>query len=80
MFLEDLQLQQPFSKERYGSVRKIYVVCKQDQTLPVEFQKWMVTNSPADEVKEIDGADHMAMLSTPDELVKCIVDIAERYA
>ncbi|CAO2148721.1 unnamed protein product [Urochloa humidicola] len=79
VFLEDLHVMEPFSKDRYGSVRKVYIVCKQDRTLPEEFQKWMVSNNPVDEVKEIDGADHMAMLSAPDDVVKCIVDIAEKY-
>uniref|UniRef100_J3N7K8 Uncharacterized protein n=1 Tax=Oryza brachyantha TaxID=4533 RepID=J3N7K8_ORYBR len=66
LFLEDLQRQQPFSMGRYGSVRKVYVVCKQDRAIPEEFQRWMAAS----------GADHMAMLSAPDEV---IVDVAERY-
>ncbi|KAL6875620.1 hypothetical protein ACP4OV_013133 [Aristida adscensionis] len=78
-FLEDLQIQQPLSKGLYGSVRKIYIIYKQDRTLPEGFQRWMLSKNPVDEVKEIDAADHMAMLSTPDELVQCIMDIIERY-
>jgi pimeloyl-ACP methyl ester carboxylesterase len=61
-------------------VRKVYVVCKQDETIPEEHQRWMVANNPVDEVMEIDGADHMAMLSTPDQVVKCIIDVAKRYS
>ncbi|CAL4993659.1 unnamed protein product [Urochloa decumbens] len=79
-FLEDLRVQQPHSTDRYGSVRKVYIVCKQDRTIPEEFQRWMVSNNPVDEVVEIDGADHMAMLSTPDDVVRCIVDIVEKYS
>ncbi|KAF8765327.1 hypothetical protein HU200_008702 [Digitaria exilis] len=78
MFLEDLQVMEPFSKDRYGSVHKVYIIGNQDRALPEEFQRWMVSNNPVDEVKEIDGADHMAMLSTPDEVVQCIVDITEK--
>ncbi|CAN6371798.1 unnamed protein product [Urochloa humidicola] len=78
-FLEDLRVQPPHSKDRYGSVRKVYVACRQDRTIPEEFQRWMVSNNPVDEVKEIDGADHMAMLSAPDDVVRCIVDIVEKY-
>lgn len=78
VFLEDLRVQTPLSKDRYGSVHKVYIVCKQDRTLPEEFQRWMVSNNPVDEVKEIDGADHMAMLSAPDDVVQCIVGIAEQ--
>nr|CAB3491490.1 unnamed protein product [Digitaria exilis] len=80
MFLEDLQVMEPFSKDRYGSVHKVYIIGNQDRALPEEFQRWMVSNNPVDEVKEIDGADHMAMLSTPDEVVQCIVDITEKYS
>lgn len=80
VFLEDLQVMEPLSMDRYGSVRKVYIVCKQDWTLPEEFQRWMVSNNPVDEVKEIDGADHMAMLSTPDDVVQCIADIVAKYS
>ncbi|KAF8701522.1 hypothetical protein HU200_033547 [Digitaria exilis] len=67
-------------EDRYGSVHKVYIIGNQDRALPEEFQRWMVSNNPVDEVKEIDGADHMAMLSTPDEVVQCIVDITEKYS
>ncbi|KAL5226569.1 hypothetical protein ABZP36_014834 [Zizania latifolia] len=78
MFVEDLQVQQPYSEGRYGSVRKVYVVCKQDLAIAEGFQRWMIDNYPVEEVKEID-ADHCVMLSRPSELVRCLVDIAEDY-
>uniref|UniRef100_A0A0E0FUA1 AB hydrolase-1 domain-containing protein n=1 Tax=Oryza nivara TaxID=4536 RepID=A0A0E0FUA1_ORYNI len=80
MFVEDLQKQQPFTEGRYGSVRKVYVVVNQDLAIPEGFQRWMIGNSPVDEVKEIDAADHLVMLSRPDELARCLADIAESYA
>uniref|UniRef100_A0ACD5XNK4 Uncharacterized protein n=1 Tax=Avena sativa TaxID=4498 RepID=A0ACD5XNK4_AVESA len=80
LFLEDLQLQQPYSEDRYGSVRKVYIVCKEDLAIVEEYQRWMIQNNPVQEVKELDGADHMAMLSRPDELAQCLADIAEKYA
>lgn len=79
LFMEDLAVQQPFTKDRYGSVRKVYVVCKEDYAIVEGFQRWMVENSPVDEVKEI-VADHMVMLSRPKELVQCLTDITEKYA
>ncbi|ONM37249.1 salicylic acid-binding protein 2 [Zea mays] len=79
MFVEDLALRQPYSKERYGSVRRVYVVCTEDYAIVEGFQRWMVDNSPVDEVKEI-AADHVVMLSRPDELVRCLTDIADKYA
>uniref|UniRef100_A0A0A9B7T3 AB hydrolase-1 domain-containing protein n=1 Tax=Arundo donax TaxID=35708 RepID=A0A0A9B7T3_ARUDO len=79
MFVEDLRVQQPYTKARYGSVRKVYIVCTEDYAIPEKFQRWMVENNPVEEVKEI-AADHVVMLSRPNELVTCLVDIAEKYA
>uniref|UniRef100_A0A0D9V6L8 AB hydrolase-1 domain-containing protein n=1 Tax=Leersia perrieri TaxID=77586 RepID=A0A0D9V6L8_9ORYZ len=79
MFVEDLQVQQPFSKGGYGSVRKVYIVCKQDLAIPEGFQRWMIESNPVEEVNEID-ADHCVMLSRPDELARCLADIADSYA
>ena len=42
MFVEDLVLQQPYTKERYGSVRKVYIVCTEDHAIVDKFQRWMV--------------------------------------
>lgn len=79
MFVEDLVLQQPYTKERYGSARKVYVVCTEDHAIAEGFQRWMVENSPVDEVREI-VADHLVMLSRPSDLVRCLADIADNYA
>uniref|UniRef100_K3XLW9 AB hydrolase-1 domain-containing protein n=1 Tax=Setaria italica TaxID=4555 RepID=K3XLW9_SETIT len=78
MFVEDLAVQQPFTKGGYGSVRRVYVVCTEDHAIAEGFQRLMVENDPVDEVKEI-AADHMVMLSRPDELVRCLTDIVEKY-
>ncbi|KAL6616193.1 hypothetical protein ACP70R_038463 [Stipagrostis hirtigluma subsp. patula] len=85
MFVEDLQRQEPYSKAGYGSVRKVYIVCTEDYAIVEEFQRWMAQNYQADgssdtvEVQEI-AADHMVMLSRPDDLVRCLADIAGKYA
>jgi len=39
----------------------------------------MVENNPVEEVREI-AADHLVMLSRPDELARCLADIADKYA
>ncbi|KAM0862629.1 hypothetical protein ACQ4PT_045143 [Festuca glaucescens] len=80
LFLEDLELQQPYSEDRYGSVRKVYIVCKEDLAIIEAYQRWMMEKNPVQEVKELDGADHMAMLSRPDELAHCLTNIAKKYA
>ncbi|RLN23741.1 hypothetical protein C2845_PM07G26800 [Panicum miliaceum] len=75
MFVEDLAAQQPFTEGGYGSVRRVYV----DYAIVEGFQRWMVENSPVEEVKEI-AADHLVMLSRPKELAQCLADIADKYA
>ncbi|KAL2552132.1 Methylesterase 1 [Forsythia ovata] len=80
LFIEDLLKADKFTDEKYGSVPRVFVVATEDKTIPVEFQMWMIENNPVKEVKEIKGSDHMPMFSQPDELCKCLVEIAEEYA
>ena len=70
LFLEDLAHANNFSNEGFGSVTRVFVVCNEDYTIPEEYQRWMIENSGGvKEVKEIKGADHMAMFSKPREPV-----------
>ncbi|KAI8030236.1 Salicylic acid-binding protein 2 [Camellia lanceoleosa] len=79
LFLEDLAHANNFSNEGYGSVARVFVVCNEDYTIPEEFQRWMIENSGGvKEVKEIKGADHMAMFSKPRELCCCLLEIANK--
>ncbi|XVE87204.1 hypothetical protein DITRI_Ditri18aG0097300 [Diplodiscus trichospermus] len=68
------------SKEKYGSVRRVYIVCDQDHAIPENVQRWMIENNPPDEVKLISGSDHMVMFSKPQELCSCLQEIAEKYS
>ncbi|XP_042519207.1 salicylic acid-binding protein 2-like [Macadamia integrifolia] len=79
MFIEDLSKGKAFSKEGYGSVNRVYIVCKKDLVITEDFQRWMIENDPLKEVMEIEDADHMAMLSKPNELCFCLLDIANKY-
>lgn len=67
------------SKEKYGSVRRVYVVIDEDRTLKKDFQEWMIENNPVEEMKEIVGADHMVMLSKPQELCAGLCNISASY-
>ncbi|KAL6012531.1 hypothetical protein ACLOJK_003020 [Asimina triloba] len=81
MFLEDLANNSMLSMENYGSVNRVYIICKEDLAIKDDFQRWIIENNPPKEVKEIDGADHMVMLSKPQELSQCrLLEIAEKYA
>ncbi|KAG5535711.1 hypothetical protein RHGRI_023466 [Rhododendron griersonianum] len=66
------------TNENYGSVRRVYVVVEEDYTVKEEFQRWLIENNPADEVKVISGADHMVMFSKPQELSSCLLGLAEK--
>jgi pimeloyl-ACP methyl ester carboxylesterase len=80
LFLEDLSEADNFSKERYGSVPRACIVSNDDLAIPIEYQEWMIQNAGIDEVKLINGADHMVMLSKPQELCLSLVEMADKYA
>ncbi|KAK4792397.1 hypothetical protein SAY86_022832 [Trapa natans] len=46
----------------FGSVTRVFIVCMKDKLITEEFQRWMIRNSGIENVAEIGGADHMAML------------------
>ncbi|KAI3452071.1 hypothetical protein Pfo_008736 [Paulownia fortunei] len=79
LFLEDLSKKSAFSKEGFGSVKRAYIVCTQDKGIPVNFQRWLIETIGVAQVKEIETADHMAMLSKPRELCQCLLEIANNY-
>ena len=69
-----------YTEEKYGSVRRVYLVCNEDNVIKPDFQRWMIENNPPDEVKVIENSDHMVMFSRPLELCSCLQDIADRYS
>ncbi|OAY33846.1 methylesterase 3 [Manihot esculenta] len=67
------------TREKYGSIPRIYIVCNQDKIIKEELQRWMIKNNPTDEVKVIADSDHMVMFSKPQELCSCLLEIAKNY-
>ncbi|KGN48491.1 salicylic acid-binding protein 2 [Cucumis sativus] len=80
LFFEDLSKINNFSDEKYGSVKKVYVICTEDVGVSTEFQQWMVCNAGVEHVMKINGSDHMPMFSTPTQLLHCLLHIALNYA
>uniref|UniRef100_A0A0E0MY02 AB hydrolase-1 domain-containing protein n=1 Tax=Oryza rufipogon TaxID=4529 RepID=A0A0E0MY02_ORYRU len=78
-YVDDMRRQPPFGEDRYGAVRKVYVVCGQDQAIVEAYQRRMIAGCPVEEVREIAGADHMAMFSAPVELAGHLADVANTY-
>lgn len=67
------------TKERYGSVPRAYVVCKEDKLLVEELQRKIIADNPPQLVYEIERSDHSPFFSAPSELVEILIQIAEKY-
>lgn len=68
------------TKERYGSGKRVFIVCEGDNVVPEEIQKWMISNYEPNEVKLVEEAGHMAMLTKPQQLSRLLQEIAARYS
>lgn len=80
LFLEDLSKESAiFSKQGFGSVERVYIVCAQDKSIPVNFQRWQIETIGVALVKQINDADHMPMLSTPHQLCQSLLHIVDKY-
>ncbi|KAK7386479.1 hypothetical protein VNO78_26739 [Psophocarpus tetragonolobus] len=80
LFIEDLSQQKNFSLQGYGSVPLAFIVSTEDLEIPLNFQHWMIQNVGINvEVLKIKGADHMLMISKPQELCDCLLQIATKY-
>lgn len=78
-FMGNLSKIKAFSKEGYGSVKRVYITCNEDKTIPLGFQRWLIENAGVTEVIEMKNADHNPMFSQPQEICQYLLDIADRY-
>ncbi|CAH1437504.1 unnamed protein product [Lactuca virosa] len=79
LFLEDMSEDSILTINKYGSIKRVYVICEKDQVMDEEFQKFVVEDSPPDEVKYFPEAGHMIMLSKPNDLALYLQEIANTY-
>ncbi|CAK7339429.1 unnamed protein product [Dovyalis caffra] len=79
MFLESLSKANKFTNDRYGSVRRVYIVCTKDLLLTPSLQLSMIEQNEVKEVMHI-PADHMAEFSKPKELSQGILKLARKHA
>ncbi|XP_038881260.1 salicylic acid-binding protein 2-like isoform X1 [Benincasa hispida] len=79
LLVEELAKAEKFTEENYGSVKKVYVICGEDKTIPKHFQKWMIQNYGIQNVMEIEGADHMPMFSKPLQVLQCLLQVAHNF-
>ncbi|KAF4393148.1 hypothetical protein G4B88_001882, partial [Cannabis sativa] len=59
---ELLNKQLKLTKEKYGSVRRVFIVCDQDHTIEESLQRWKIERNPPHQVMIINGTDHMNLI------------------
>ncbi|KAK3416144.1 hypothetical protein EUGRSUZ_H01980 [Eucalyptus grandis] len=75
-----LKAEETVTAAKYGSVRRVYIVCNEDLVIKEELQRWMIEHNPADEVCAISNSDHMVMFSKPLEFCSTLKQIAENHS
>lgn len=68
------------TKERYGAVKRVFVVSDKDKVIKKNFQKWVIRRNPPNGVVEVKGSDHMVMTSKPLDLFNILSHIARQYS
>ncbi|XP_062102159.1 methyl jasmonate esterase 1-like [Humulus lupulus] len=68
------------TKEKYGSVQRVFIVCDRDLILEESLQRWMIERNPPHEVIVINEADHMVMFSKPLDLFSSLEQVAHKYS
>ncbi|KAJ8566845.1 hypothetical protein K7X08_001605 [Anisodus acutangulus] len=77
-FIEDISNEGLLTQEKYGSVKRVYVVCQDDLVMEEEFQMYNIEKSTPHEVKIIDKSGHMVMISQAQKLSICLQEIASK--
>ncbi|KAA0031271.1 methylesterase 3-like isoform X1 [Cucumis melo var. makuwa] len=67
------------SERNYGSVKRVFVMSGMDLVSNKEFQRWMIENNSPDRVVEMEGSDHMVMMSKPFQLCAHLQLLAQYY-
>ncbi|XP_059065509.1 methylesterase 8-like [Cryptomeria japonica] len=66
-----------YTVKNYGSVKRIYVVAKEDKLLVEAYQRKMIAENPPQMVYEIEGSDHTIVFSKPLHLAEVLIQIAK---
>ncbi|GLU02986.1 hypothetical protein SLE2022_202110 [Rubroshorea leprosula] len=78
--VEDMSREIVATRERFGSVNRVFIISEEDLVATKDMQQWMIERNPPDEVREIKGSDHMVMMSKPIELFNNLLCIAAKYS
>ncbi|XP_024177881.1 methylesterase 4 [Rosa chinensis] len=63
-----------------GHSMEFFLDCDQDLSIEEDVQMWMIEKNLPNQVKVINGSDHMVMFSRPLELFSNLLQVAEKYA
>ena len=65
-----------YTAKNYGSVKRIYVVSKEDKLIVEVLQRKIIAENPPQMVYEVEGADHIVFFSKPLQLAEMHLKIA----
>ncbi|XP_047959328.1 methylesterase 10 [Salvia hispanica] len=78
-YLKEMSKNGLLSEEKYGVVKRCYVMCEDDEVMEEEFQRYNIEKSPPNEVISIEAASHMAMLTKTHLLSSSLLQLSHKY-
>ncbi|KAF3641359.1 putative receptor protein kinase TMK1-like [Capsicum annuum] len=78
--VEDISKEIVLTSKRYGLVTRVFIVGGESKAMKKEFVQLMIEKNPPDEVEEIQGSDHVTMMSRPQQLFTTLLSIANKYS
>lgn len=79
-YIEEMKESLLLTEEKFGSVKRVYVICEDDKVMEEEFQRFIINYSPPQQVISIPQSGHMVMLSKPQIFSKCLLEIAHKFS
>ncbi|KAJ4716381.1 salicylic acid-binding protein 2-like [Melia azedarach] len=76
---EDMSRELVLTREKYGSVKRVFIISEKDLVSEKDFVFWMINKNPPHQVEEIKGSDHMVIMSKPLEVWTHLLSIAKNY-
>jgi pimeloyl-ACP methyl ester carboxylesterase len=73
-----MQVPLSVTDERFGRVRRAYIECSEDRTIPIALQRQMRDILPCDPVFTLE-TDHSPFMSAPREFADCLLAISEEF-
>lgn len=78
-FLKEMSKSCLLSEEKYGAVKRCYVICGDDEVMDEEFQRYNIEKSPPNEVISIAAAGHMPMLTKTNSFSSSLLHLSHKY-